>query len=163
MHPTRHLILNTQTWKDKYEICNHVRSSAGGPGLIINQRARVYNSETGCIQWWVCMYLLLKPPQQEMCLRCLAFLQTHNMNHIRCWLSKKETAGRLTLTKLLQEYASSLFSRSLNAVLPWLQPAGYGALLFWLTLGNCNVCKWPLPQLQWNTWKMVKSVCTVYG
>lgn len=44
MHPTRHLILNTQTWEDKYEICNHVCPSAGRQGLITNQSpAHVHN------------------------------------------------------------------------------------------------------------------------
>ncbi len=31
----------------------------------------------------VCMYTLLKPPQQEKCLKCVAFLQTHNMKQIQ--------------------------------------------------------------------------------
>lgn len=36
----------------------------------------------------------------------------------RCWLSNEETAGRLTLTELLQESDSSIFLWKPDAVLP---------------------------------------------
>lgn len=33
-------------------------------------------------------------------------------SNIRCWFSKEETAGRLTLTESLQEYTSSLLAEA---------------------------------------------------
>lgn len=52
-----------------------------------------------------------------------------------------------------------LFLRKPDAALPWLQPAGCGALLFSMALGNCIVGKCPLPGLQRNTRRTMRGLC----
>lgn len=161
MHPTRHLILNTQTWEDEYEICNLVYLSAGGPGLITDQISAHVNSV--CIIQkqakngdGVYVYTFKTSTTEVLLSKPKIWIKYKVL--VQQWRNSREanvnrTAARIWFLYIYIFFFEAWFCFTMTTA------SGIWALVFWLTLGNCIVGKRPLPRLEWNTrWTMI-SMC----